>query len=72
MQLRETKSVRIVIMAQVILIEDDKNLNDLLSTNLNSYLGVDLIGQDNAQDTLGLLAILPNIDIIITKDRIGT
>ena len=59
-------------MAQVILIEDDKNLNDLLSINLNSYLGVDLIGQDSAQDTLGLLAILPNIDIIITKDRIGT
>lgn len=59
-------------MAQVILIEDNKNMNDLLSVNLNTYLGVDLIQQDSAQDTLGLLAILPNIDLIITKDRVGT
>lgn len=58
-------------MAQVILIEDNKNMNDLLSINLNTYLGVDLIQQDSAQDTLGLLSILPNIDLIITKDRIG-
>ncbi len=59
-------------MAQVILIEDNNNMNDLLSVNLKSYLGVDLILQDSATDTLGLLAILPNIDLIITKDRIGT
>lgn len=59
-------------MAQVVLIEDNNNMNDLLSVNLHAYLGVDLIQQDSAQDALGLLAILPNIDLIITKDRIGT
>lgn len=58
-------------MAQVVLIEDDKNLNDLLSINLNTYLGVDLIQQDSASDCISLLTILPNIDLIIAKNQVG-
>lgn len=58
-------------MAQVVLIEDDKNLNDLLSINLNTYLGVDLIQQDSALDCISLLTILPNIDLIIAKTQVG-
>jgi len=58
-------------MAQVILIEDNKTLNDLISVNLTTYLGVDLIQRKNAQDALSLLAILPNIDLIITSEKIG-
>lgn len=54
-------------MAQVILIEDNKTLNDLLSVNLTTYLGVDLIHRKNAQEALNLLAILPSVDLIITK-----
>ncbi len=57
-------------MPQIVLIEDNKNLNDLISINLNAYLGVDLIQQNNAADTLGLLTILPNVDLIITKDKV--
>ncbi|MCK6595175.1 MAG: hypothetical protein L6Q33_08250, partial [Bacteriovoracaceae bacterium] len=59
-------------MAQVVLIEDEKNLNDLLSINLNTYLGVDLIQQDSGLDCIGLLTILPNIDLIITKNQVGS
>ncbi len=58
-------------MAQVILIEDNKTLNDLISINLTTYLGVDLIQRKNAQETLSLLAILPNIDLIITTLKVG-
>ena len=53
-------------MAQVILIEENKVLNDLISVNLTTYLGVDLIQRKNSADTISLLAILPTIDIIIT------
>lgn len=57
-------------MAQVILIEDNKTLNDLISVNLTTYLGVDLIQRKNAQETLSLLAILPNVDLIITTLKV--
>ena len=54
-------------MAQVILIESNPTMNDLISVNLTTYLGVDLIHRKNAQDALSLLAILPSIDLIITN-----
>lgn len=57
-------------MAQVILIESNKTMNDLISVNLTTYLGVDLIHRKNAQDALGLLAILPSIDLIITNSSV--
>lgn len=57
-------------MAQVILIENNKTMNDLLSINLTTYLGVDLIHRKNAQEALNLLAILPSIDLIITSTKI--
>lgn len=58
-------------MAQVILIEDNRTMNDLISINLNTYLGVDIIQRPNAQETVSLLSILPNIDLVIAKDSIG-
>ncbi len=57
-------------MAQVILIESNKTMNDLLSINLTTYLGVDLIHRKNAQEALNLLAILPSIDLIITNTQV--
>jgi HD-GYP domain-containing protein (c-di-GMP phosphodiesterase class II) len=57
-------------MAQVILIEDNKTMNDLISVNLTTYLGVDLIQRSNAQETINLLTILPSVDLIITRDFI--
>lgn len=54
-------------MAQVILIEENKALNDLITINLKTYLNVDIIHRKNAQDAIGLLAILPNIDLIIAN-----
>jgi response regulator RpfG family c-di-GMP phosphodiesterase len=59
-------------MAQVILIEDNKTMNDLLSVNLSTYLGVDLIHRKNAQEALSLLAILPSIDLIISKVKVDS
>lgn len=58
-------------MAQVILIEENKTLNDLISVNLTTYLGVDLIQRKNAQEAVSLLAILPNVDLIITGHKVA-
>ncbi len=58
-------------MAQVILIESNKIINDLISVNVTSYLGVDLIQRKTARDAISLLAILPSIDLIITNFKVG-
>lgn len=57
-------------MAQVILIENNKTMNDLISVNLTTYLGVDLIHRKNATETINLLAILPSIDLIICNFKV--
>lgn len=59
-------------MAQVILIESNEIMNDLLSINFTSYLGVDLIQRKNAIETINLLNILPSIDLIICCAKIET
>lgn len=58
-------------MAQVILIENNETLHNLLSVNLTSLLNAELIPRENAIETIGLLRILPKIDLIITRDKIG-
>ncbi|GAB4016886.1 MAG: hypothetical protein Fur0010_17010 [Bdellovibrio sp.] len=52
-------------MAQVILVEKDKTLRELLSINFSTYIGVEVIPRDSAQDVIALLAILPNVDLIV-------
>jgi HD-GYP domain-containing protein (c-di-GMP phosphodiesterase class II) len=54
---------------QIILIEDNQVMRDLLSINLKTYLGVDIVERDSAEDTINLLTILPNIDLIIAKNK---
>lgn len=56
-------------MAQVILIEDNKSLNELLSLNLSAYVGVEVIPRSNAQEAIDLLNLLPNVDLIITQEK---
>lgn len=58
-------------MSQVILIEDNQVLNELLSINLVSFLGIDLIKRKNADAVLSLLDILPEVDLIICQYEIG-
>lgn len=58
-------------MAQVILIEDNKSLNELLSLNLSTYVGVEVIPRPNAQEAIDLLNLLPNVDLIITQEKTG-
>ncbi|MBY0415434.1 MAG: hypothetical protein K2Q18_14780 [Bdellovibrionales bacterium] len=57
-------------MAQVILIENNKAMKDLISVNLTTYLGLDVIHRKTAKEAISLLDILPSIDLIITGHKI--
>jgi len=53
-------------VSQVILIEKNDNLKDLLSINLKTYVGCEVIPRNNSTEAIALLNILPNVDLIIT------
>lgn len=54
-------------MAQVVLVEENQVLNELISINLVSFLGIDLVKRKNADAVLNLLDILPEINLIICQ-----
>lgn len=58
-------------MSQVILIEENENLRDLLAINLKTYVGSEVIPRNSAAEAIDLLNILPNVDLIITQDKVG-
>lgn len=58
-------------MSQTILIETNPDLNKIYSLNLNTFVGTDVILRQNAEDTLTLLKILPQISLIITQAQVG-
>ena len=58
-------------MGQIVLIEDNPSLNELLSINLSTYVGVEVIPRPNAEEAIALLRILPTIDLIICKHKVG-
>lgn len=57
-------------MAQIILIEDNKQLLELITLNLTTYASAQVIPRSNADDAISLLTILPEVEVIICQDRI--
>ena len=57
-------------MSQIILIEPNPNLREILTLNLQTYVGATIIIRESAEDAIELLNILPEIDLIITKNII--
>lgn len=51
---------------QILLIVSKPVVKDLLSINIKSFLGVDVIVRTNSAEAVDLLAILPEIDLIIS------
>ena len=58
-------------MGQVILVEEDLNMLDLLSVQLKKLAGIESIPRKNAIDTIELLKLLPKVNLIVTKSKIG-
>lgn len=59
-------------MSQTILIETNQDLRKIFSLNLNTFVGTDVILRNNADDTIELLKILPQVGLIISKNKIGS
>ncbi|MFY7992284.1 MAG: HD domain-containing phosphohydrolase [Bacteriovoracaceae bacterium] len=58
-------------MSQTILIEPNDDLKKIFSLNLHTFVGTDVIHRRDSDDTINLLAILPQIALIITRVRVG-
>jgi len=58
-------------MSQTILIETNEDLKKIFSLNLHTFVGTDVILRQNAEDTMALLKILPQVSLIITKAQVG-
>lgn len=56
---------------QIILIESNEVIKDLISLNIKTYLGVDVIVRASASDAVELMTILPEIDLIISAVKNG-
>ncbi len=57
-------------MSQTILIEPNDDLKKIFSLNLHTFVGTDVIHRHNSEDTVNLLAILPQIALIITRAQV--
>lgn len=55
---------------QILLINSKKTIKDLLSINIKSFLNVDVISRSFASEGIELLKLLPEIDLIITQEKI--
>ncbi len=58
-------------MSQTILIETNEDLKKIFALNLNTFVATEVILRQSAEDTIALLRILPQIQLIITKARVG-
>lgn len=58
-------------MGQIVLIESNPSLKELLSINLTTYVGVEVIPRGSAAEAIELLKILPNIDLVICSNKVG-
>ncbi len=56
---------------QIILVEANEIIRDLISLNIKTYLGVDVILRTNAQEAIELMNILPEIDLVISSVKNG-
>lgn len=57
-------------MSQTILVEENSDLKDLYTLNLSTILNTNVIVRKNAEDAINLLKILPDINLIIIKNKI--
>jgi len=56
---------------KLILIEPDEKLRSMFELNIVQKLSYEVIERDDAKDALAFMQILPDIRIIVTKDKVG-
>lgn len=58
-------------MGQIIIVEDNESFLELLTLNLSTYVGAQVIPRKDATEVTELLAILPAVDVIVCRSKIG-
>lgn len=58
-------------MHQVILIEPVETMREIITLNLQNYLGLVVIPHKSAEETIALLELLPSISLIIARTNLG-
>ncbi|MFI5390062.1 MAG: HD domain-containing protein [Bacteriovoracales bacterium] len=58
-------------MGQIIIIEDNSSLLSVLTNGLKRFTNIEAFPREDAEDAISLLKIIPNIDLIIAKNKIG-
>ena len=59
-------------MSQILLIETDDSLRSILKLNMMKNIGCEVIEKVALEEALSILAILPDIDLILCRDQSGT
>jgi hypothetical protein len=57
-------------MSQTILIDKNLETKNLITLTLETFVGTEVIHQLNAEDAIGLLKILPEVSLIISRARV--
>jgi HD-GYP domain-containing protein (c-di-GMP phosphodiesterase class II) len=57
---------------KLILIEPDENLRSMFELNIVQKLSYEVIDRDDASEALAFMQILPDIRMIVTKDKVGS
>ncbi|MEK6625670.1 MAG: hypothetical protein AABY86_11915 [Bdellovibrionota bacterium] len=57
-------------MAQILLIHSNKNVHDLITINLTTYLGAHIIPRATGEEAMALMEILPHVDMIVTEAQL--
>src|SRR5688572_22577553 len=58
-------------MSKILLIEANPHLRDLIAVNLNMYVGVDVIARPGLPEGIEVLKVVPEMDVVITRDKVG-
>lgn len=58
-------------MSQTILIENNFETKNLITLTLETFVGTEVIHQSSADDAIGLLKILPEVSLIVTRGMVG-
>ncbi len=58
-------------MSQTILVETHEDLKKIFSLNLSTFVGTDVILRRAAEDTMALLKILPEVSLIVCRNKVG-
>lgn len=58
-------------MIQILIIDSDDTLKKILKLNLMNVIDCDVIEKANSKQAIGLIEILPDIDLIICREKVG-